>query len=346
MNHFKSLYQVIESKYAHNFPQHAQSQNFAHQLLTEPQQVTAKASLRKNLGNQLQMSSGDKTTKAQNSSVKQGSNMNVNNLLGDLKTPDKCGNGFNSVVSGDKTNDKFSYEKFQIMNSNSIEKFRNQKNTAQNIKGGTQPSKAQGMVFSDNKRQSVNAHSFKKINFKNQMNNNLSDDKQLTVSQPFFQNVTHADPRTAGNANISDNKVNSITSPSANVNETETEQEVPPFKPMIIKSNSQALGGGIESNTTTKKSPKGADLKKINAMKEAINQVNIQAKLPSSTTNKSTTAMKLHINNSLKNEEVPNKAASKDLFSNRGGASSYGALSVGNGPIKINQKIKMAINSN
>ena len=98
------------------------------------------------------MSSGDKTTKAQNSSVKQGSNMNVNNLLGDLKTPDKCGNGFNSVVSGDKTNDKFSYEKFQIMNSNSIEKFRNQKNTAQNIKGGTQPSKTQGMVFSDNKR--------------------------------------------------------------------------------------------------------------------------------------------------------------------------------------------------
>lgn len=54
---------------------------------------------------------------------------------------------------------------------------------------------------------------------------------------------------------------------------------------MIIKSNSQAIGGGYECKTTTKKSPKGVDLDKINAIKEAMNSVNIQAKLPSSTTN-------------------------------------------------------------
>jgi len=76
---------------------------------------------------------------------------------------------------------------------------------------------------------------------------------------------------------------NNVTSPSANINENE--QEVPPFKPMIIKSNSQAIGGGYECKTTTKKSPKGADLEKINTLKEAMNSVNITAKLPSSTTN-------------------------------------------------------------
>ena len=54
---------------------------------------------------------------------------------------------------------------------------------------------------------------------------------------------------------------------------------------MIIKSNSQAIGGGYECKTTTKKSPKGADLEKINTLKEAMNSVNITAKLPSSTTN-------------------------------------------------------------
>lgn len=64
--------------------------------------------------------------------------------------------------------------------------------------------------------------------------------------------------------------MNSVTSPSANIDETGNEQEVPPFKPMIIKSNSQIIGGGYECKTTTKKSPKGADLQKINILKEAI----------------------------------------------------------------------------
>jgi len=50
-----------------------------------------------------------------------------------------------------------------------------------------------------------------------------------------------------------------VTSPSANVGEAENEEEVPPFKPMIIKSNSQAISGGYECKTTTKKSPKGAN---------------------------------------------------------------------------------------
>jgi hypothetical protein len=51
---------------------------------------------------------------------------------------------------------------------------------------------------------------------------------------------------------------------------------------MIIKSNSQAIGGGVECKTTTKKSPKGSDLEKL---KESINNVNITARMPSSTTN-------------------------------------------------------------
>jgi len=116
----------------------------------------------------------------------------------------------------------------------------------------------------------------------------------------------------------------SVTSPSANIAETENEQEVPPFKPMIIKSNSQAIGGGFECKTTTKKSPSAMDLEKMNAIKEAMTQVNMQAKMPQSTTNKS--HMKLHIHNSL-NAEASNK--SRDIFSNKNAASSYGALGVG-----------------
>ena len=76
-----------------------------------------------------------------------------------------------------------------------------------------------------------------------------------------------------------------MTSPSANVGEAENEEEVPPFKPMIIKSNSQAISGGYECKTTTKKSPKGEDLEKLNNLKESIKSANITAKLPSSTTN-------------------------------------------------------------
>jgi len=42
------------------------------------------------------------------------------------------------------------------------------------------------MVFSDNKRQNVNAHSFKKLILKNQTNNTLSDEKK--ISNPHGQN--------------------------------------------------------------------------------------------------------------------------------------------------------------
>ena len=138
-----------------------------------------------------------------------------------------------------------------------------------------------------------------------------------------------------------------VTSPSANIT-NENEQEVPPFKPMIIKSNSQAIGGGYECKTTTKKSPKGGDLDKINTLKEAMNSVNITAKLPSSTTNQSSSTIKLKINSTFNNKLSFNQA--KDAANQN---KSYGALGigaggfgVGYGPIKINQKIKMNVNSN
>jgi len=37
------------------------------------------------------------------------------------------------------------------------------------------------MIFSDNKKQSINSHSFKKMIMKNQVQNNLSDDKKITA---------------------------------------------------------------------------------------------------------------------------------------------------------------------
>jgi hypothetical protein len=49
--------------------------------------------------------------------------------------------------------------------------------------------------------------------------------------------------------------------------------------------------------------------------------------------------MKLHIHNSL-NEQKP-----FNIFSSKNNAASYGALGVSNGPIKINQKIKI-VNKN
>ena len=79
--------------------------------------------------------------------------MNISNLLGDLKTPDKCVFDFNSNVSGNKTHDKLSHQKFQ-MNSNSVEKFRIQaKNSKNNVKisSENQVKVNQGMIFSDNK---------------------------------------------------------------------------------------------------------------------------------------------------------------------------------------------------
>lgn len=138
-------------------------------------------------------------------------------------------------------------------------------------------------------------------------------------------------------------QVASVTSPSANIGEAENEQEVPPFKPMIIKSNSQAISGAYECNTTTKKSPKGENLNKINALKESINSVSITAKLPSSTTNQSASGV------NLKNSNSFHKSCNqKDIFSNRKSASGYSNLGfgVGQGPIKISQKINMVNSSN
>lgn len=111
---------------------------------------------------------------------------------------------------------------------------------------------------------------------------------------------------------------------------------------MIINSKSQALGGGFECKTTTKKSPSGMALEKINALKEAMNTVNIQAKMPSSTTNKSSNHMKLHIHGSLADSN--NKTS--NIFSNKNVTNSYGAIGVNHGPIKINQKIKIVNASN
>jgi len=112
--HFRNLYVIIESKYSENFPKHAKSQHYAHQQLTEPVK-TAQQSLRKTPGH---LSSEGKTEKTkENSSVKQApsiNGLNINNLLEDLKTPDKNAFDKYSVVSGAKnqTNDKFSHEKF------------------------------------------------------------------------------------------------------------------------------------------------------------------------------------------------------------------------------------------
>lgn len=109
-----------------------------------------------------------------------------------------------------------------------------------------------------------------------------------------------------------------------------------------MKSNSQALNaGGYECKTTTKKSPKGVDLDQMNAIKQAMNAVNIQAKMPSSTTNQSSQNMKFSIKQSNnQGASSSSKKTTNNLFSNRGGASSYGALGqssgVGHGPIKIN----------
>lgn len=119
------------------------------------------------------------------------------------------------------------------------------------------------MIFSDNKRQSINAHSFKKMILKNQVNSTLSDQKRLsTTSNQLAQNnflpyqkraqavktnqmvqqqvdaANYSSQRSQGHNQAHISQVASVTSPSANIGEAENEQEVPPFKPMIIKSNS------------------------------------------------------------------------------------------------------------
>jgi len=50
--------------------------------------------------------------------------------------------------------------------------------------------------------------------------------------------------------------------------------------------------------------------------------------------------MKLHIHNSLNDSKPIN------IFSSKNNAASYGALGVSNGPIKINQKIKIVSSKN
>jgi len=134
LQEFRELYLIIESKYTENFPDHARSQNYPNQVLTDPQpQSTAQTSMRKNIANQLQLSSGGKTQKTQGSSNNKPAasvnNINISNMINDFQlaihTPNKEAFDFNSLVSGNKnlTQDKFSHEKFQI-NSNSVEKFR------------------------------------------------------------------------------------------------------------------------------------------------------------------------------------------------------------------------------
>jgi hypothetical protein len=109
--------------------------------------------------------------------------LNINNLLGDLKTPDKCAafGDFQSILSGNKTQDKFSHEKFNI-NSNSVEKFRLQKAPASGqtakVTQVISQSKIHQKVLSDNKKTSDNSQSFKKMILKNQIINNLSDEKK------------------------------------------------------------------------------------------------------------------------------------------------------------------------
>lgn len=107
------------------------------------------------------------------------------------------------------------------------------------------------------------------------MNNNFSDEKKHQSLLKNYNQGVQSKEKDYSSQNHTQNiseMINSVTSPSANIAETENEQEVPPFKPMIIKSNSQAIGGGFESKTTTKKSP---SQDKMNALKEAINTVNI-----------------------------------------------------------------------
>jgi hypothetical protein len=104
-----------------NFPEHANAQNYPNQLLTEPTVALGpnQGQLRKNIINQLQLSSGGKTKQSQNSSNKQATsvnNANITNLFGELKTPDKYVFDFNSAVSENKntTQNKggFSHDKF------------------------------------------------------------------------------------------------------------------------------------------------------------------------------------------------------------------------------------------
>jgi len=79
-----------------------------------------------------------------------------------------------------------------------------------------------------------------------------------------------------------------------------------------------------------------------------MNSVNITAKLPSSTTNQSSSTIKLKINSSLSNNNTHfnfNKdgpATNKSYNVLGAGSNNFG---VGYGPIKINQKVKLNVNS-
>ena len=79
-----------------------------------------------------------------------------------------------------------------------------------------------------------------------------------------------------------------------------------------------------------------------------MNSVNITAKLPSSTTNQSSSTIKLKINSSFNNNNTHFNLSKDGQTANK----SYGVLGaattafgVNCGPIKINQKVKLNVHS-
>lgn len=82
------------------------------------------------------------------------------------------------------------------MNSNSVEKFRVQKNAvAKNIKVSSENQIKQNMIFSDNKPANANSldkqsgnknNTVSKMILKNQFNNNLSDEKSINNLKSYL----------------------------------------------------------------------------------------------------------------------------------------------------------------
>ena len=349
----KDLFTQIDAKYRETLPQQAGDMpRYAEQELVEPQPAASISpynpqTIRRGHvgGNQLLLSDDKTATKrlSQNSSnVKQPSHTNISQLFGELKTPDKMTFDFNSVVSENKNAIKVQPPQFvgssqeKTVGSSSFEKQKI------SIKKKDAAHLAKQMVFSDNKRQSINAHEFKRQILRSQINTTLSDEKKVESElrqENFLQYQREQYKRISQQQAKSQHGDATVTSPSANIGDAEAEQEVPPAKPMIIKSNSQAINQGYENNTTTKKSPKGLELERINTMKH----VAITAKMPSSTTNQSANAISLKISNSFHNgKQQPS------LFGNRkstGAFTTHMGFGVRQGPIKISQKITVVTSS-
>lgn len=253
---------------------------------------------------------------------------------------------FNSVVSENKNAIKVQPPQFvasqeKTLGSSSFEKQKI------SIKKKDAAHVSKQMVFSDNKRQSMNAHEFKKQILRSQINTTLSDEKKVESElrqENFLQYQREQYKRVSQLQAKSQHGDATITSPSANIGDAEAEQEVPPAKPMIIKSNSQAINQGYENNTTTKKSPKGLELERICALKESMRNVAITAKMPSSTTNQSARENGgLKISNSFHNGK-----AQPSLFGNRkstGAFTTHMGFANRQGPIKISQKITVVTSS-